>query len=532
MTTADLLERQAGRAGDRVGLVFGTRSRSFAELARRSARAAHVLRSLGVGKGDRVALFAGNRAEWVDVFFAASKVGAVLVPVSARLRSEELGWILGHSRPSLLVFEAEVADEVARVRENHQDALRFLSMPAVGHARDTAATPPWAVEYTEAFEAAPDTHPSADLAPLDLHSICYTSGTTGTPKGAVLTHANVVTGTHEFSVRNFGYTERDVFLNPTPLAHRAGWARLIQSVGIGATAVLMRRFDPDEALQLIERHRVTLAGLVPTMIRLIDQASSVSRFDCSSLRTIITTAEGCPASLRRRIFELFPAVELMSLFASTESGQMAVLRSADQLSRPTAAGRPLDGIDLGIVDDDGRDVPKGETGEIAVRSGEPGSAGMMLGYWDGTRVDTSVFDKGWFRTGDLGLVDADGYLHVSDRKKDMILSGGLNIYSREVEDVLRRHPDVADVAVVGIPDPTWGESVVAVVVRRPGSTVDAAALIEHCRASLASYKKPRRVEFVDELPRNAAGKVLKYKIRDELGSGADPSAPARSGDNA
>jgi len=528
VTTADLLERQAGQAGDRVGLVFGERPFSFADLDRRSTRAAHVLRALGVGKGDRVALFAGNRSEWVDVFFAASKIGAVLVPISARLRSEELAWILGHSKPSLLIFEEELVAEVARVREHGQDAGPVVWLPPVDRIPDTGATPPWAVDYAEAVEAASDTRLSVDLTPLDVHSICYTSGTTGTPKGAVLTHANVVSGTHEFSVRNFGYTERDVFLNPTPLAHRAGWARLIQSVGIGATEVLMRRFDPDEALGLIERYHVTLAGLVPTMIRMIDQASSVSRFDCSSLRTIITTAEGCPVSLRRRIFELFPTVGLMSLFASTESGQMAVLQSADQLSRPTAAGRPLDGVELRIVNDGGRDVPDGETGEILVRTGEPGSIGVMLGYWDGVRVDTSVFENGWFRTGDLGSLDVDGYLHISDRKKDMILSGGLNIYSREVEDVLRRHPDVADAAVVGVPDPTWGESVVAVVVLRPDSSVDASVLIEHCRSALASFKKPRRVEFVDELPRNAAGKVLKYKIRQRL---TDAAATPSSGDD-
>ncbi len=516
MTTAGLLERHADTAGDRIALVFGGQSFSFRDLDRRSNRAARFLESLGVRRGDRVALYAGNRAEWVDVFFGASKIGAVLVPVSARLAGDELASILGHGRPMTLVFEQELVGEVDRVRRRLREAPRFAEIPALGVTASSGPATSWAVDYAEAVASADDSRPDVDLKPLDLHSICYTSGTTGTPKGTVLTHANVVSGTHEISVRNFGYSERDVFLNPTPLAHRAGWARLVQSVGVGAPGVLMRRFDPDEALRLVERHRVTLAGLVPTMIRMIDQASSTSRFDHSSLRTILTTAEGCPVSLRTRIFELFPTAELVSLFASTESGQIAVLSSADQLTHPTAAGRPLDGVDLRIFDDDGHTMPVGGTGEIAVRTGEPGTAGVMLGYWNGSSVDSSVFDDGWFRTGDLGYLDDDGYLHVSDRKKDMILSGGLNIYSREVEDVLRRHDAVADAAVVGVPDPTWGESVVAVVVRRPGSAVTADALIEHCRAALASYKKPRRIEFADNLPRNAAGKVLKYKIRERL----------------
>jgi acyl-CoA synthetase (AMP-forming)/AMP-acid ligase II len=513
-SAGDLLAQHVQRHGDCPALICGDRSLSFATLDARANRTANALAVLGVGKGDRVALFAANSPEWVELFFATSKLGAPLVPISARLRRAEVGRIVTESRPAILIFDADRRDEVEAWRADAQPSLRFVELDAGG------SPSPWAIDYDSAVDAANADAPTVDVRPEDLHSICYTAGTTGEPKGAMLTHANVVVGTHEFSVRNFGYSSADVFLNVTPLAHRAGWARLIQSIGVGACQVLLRRFDAEETMRLIERHRVTLVGFVPTMIRLIDQAGVAGRFDHSSLKTIIATAEACPLSVRTRVFELFPSAELLTLFASTEAGQIAVLPSAEQLRRPTASGRPLDGIAVRILDDDGDVVETGEVGEIAVRTGEPGSSGVMLGYVGGASANAGVFEDGWFRTGDSGYVDDDGYLFVSDRKKDMILSGGLNIFSREVEDALRQHPGVGDVAVIGVPDATWGESVVAVVVRAPEAEMTEDDVIAHCRASLASYKKPRQIHFVDALPRNAAGKVLKYLLRERYGASA------------
>jgi long-chain acyl-CoA synthetase len=513
MNTGDLLSQHVQRHGRRPALICDDRTLTYDELDRRVNQVANVLRAVGVGKGDRLALYAPNGPAWVEVFFAAARLGAPLVPVSSRLRANELAYLVSQSRPAVLVFDTALRNEVDQLRPELSGSLRFIE---VGAGDRTAL---WAVDYGSAVDAAEDDEPAVEVRPEDLHSICYTSGTTGVPKGAMLTHANVVVGTHEMSVRNFGYSDTDVFLNVTPLAHRAGWARLIQSIGVGAVQVLVRRFDPEQVLRLIERHRVTLVGLVPTMIRMIDQAAVAAGFDHSSLRMVIATAEACPLSVRKRVFELFPSAELLTLFASTEAGQIALLPSADQLQRPTAAGRPLEGVDVRIVDDAGGAVAPGGEGEIAVRTGEPGTSGVMLGYVEGASADGQGFYDGWLRTGDCGFVDDDGYLHVSDRKKDMILSGGLNIFSREVEQALLRHLGVADVAVIGVPDATWGESVVAVVVRAPETHASADELIAHCQAELASYKKPQRVHFVDALPHSAAGKVLKYLLRERYGAG-------------
>lgn len=479
MNVSRLLSGKAARWPTRTALVFEDRSFSYAELELRARRAAGALAGLGVGEGDRVALFSKNRPEWIEVFFGLAKLGAVVVPVNFRLTPDEVSQVLAHSAPKLLVFELELAGALPADSD-----LPALDLDGAYGTLVDEATP-------VASEAL--------VHDTDAHSIGYTSGTTGRAKGAVLTHANMVVGTHYYSMSNLGYTREDVFLNPTPLCHRAGCARMIQSFGVGAPMVLLRRFDPERVFDLIERHRVTMSGFVPTMVRLMSQHRG--KADVTSMRQLLTTGEACPPSTRELVFELFPGVELLTTFASTEAGIIAVSSSADE----RVGARPLPEVDLRFEED----------GEILVRAGEPGRGGVLREYWNDPEANAEAFRDGWFATGDCGFLDEAGRLHVVDRKKDMILSGGLNIYSKEVEGCLLEHPAVLEAAVVGEPDPTWGESVVAYVVKRAGSDVGAEELVAHCRERLASYKKPREIRFRSALPQNTVGKVLKYRLREK-----------------
>lgn len=484
MRVGRLLTGSAARFPERAALIYEDRRVSFAELDESSNRLAHALHGNGITTGDTVALFTKNRPEWVEVFFAAAKLGVVLVPLNFRLAGRELAYIVEQVEPELLVYEDELADAVQSI-----EGVRTISMDGdYANFRDKGSPSPLVTDF-------------GDNA---LHSICYTSGTTGNPKGAVLTHDNVVIGTHYYSLSNIGYTRRDVFLNPTPLCHRAGWARLIQSVSVGAPQVLLRHFDPERILDLIERHQVTMSGFIPTMVRMMAEHRPAKAV--TSMRQLLTTGEACPPAIKETIFELFPGVELTTSFASTEAGIMALSSSEDARAPADATGRPIPEVEMRFGDDD----------EISIRTGAPGRGGVMLEYWKDPEANREAFDDGWFKTGDCGRLDENGYLFLSDRKKDMILSGGLNIYSKEVESCLLEHPAVREVAVVGRPDPKWGESVVAFVVCRKGKHTSAAELVAHTKERLASYKKPKEVRFVDDLPHTATGKVLKYELREKL----------------
>jgi acyl-CoA synthetase (AMP-forming)/AMP-acid ligase II len=484
MNTGRLLSGSAERHPNHTALIYEDRSYTFRELDERSNRFAHALAGHGIQPGDTVAIFTKNRPEWIEVFFAVAKIGAILVPVNFRLSPREVAHILASTEPKLLVFEDELAEVVDELGD----------LPTLSVDRD----------YSDWVDNGSPTPPGVQLPKGAIHSICFTSGTTGEPKGAVLTHDNVVIGTHYYSLSNIGYTRRDVFLNPTPLCHRAGWARLIQSIGVGAPQVLVRKFDPQQVFDLIEQHDVSMSGFIPTMVRMM--AEHRTSADVTSMRQILTTGEACPPAIKETIFELFPDVELTTSFASTESGIMALLSSQDARAPAAATGRPLAEVEVRFGEDD----------EIWVRSRPPGRGGVMLEYWRDPEANRASFRDGWFLTGDCGRLDEDGYLYLLDRKKDMILSGGLNIYSKEVESCLLEHPAVREAAVVGRPDPKWGESVVAFVVRRKGKSVTSEALIQHTKQRIASYKKPKELLFVDELPHNAVGKVLKYELRRQL----------------
>lgn len=498
MKTEVVLRAYAQRRPDHEALVCGERRVTYAALSREVNQAAHAFASLGVTAGDRVALLLGNGIAWVEVALGAIALGALVVPVSTRLAAPEVRFILEDATPALLVADAAYG------------ATAEAAARAICRVVTTADV------ETLAARQSTDPPPVAPPFPDDC-MIGYTSGTTGTPKGAVTTHANLLL-VALLNNLDFGLTGDDRLLVTTPFAHRTALARLWNALTLGATLVIMPRFDAAETLATIERERITVTGVVPTVARMLLDAIDAERAGrYASVRTMIAVGEAFPVRLKERLFAMLPGIRLFSALGMTEAFGAGVLHSEDQLERAASVGRPVPGVEVRLLGDDGREVPTGEVGEIAIRCGEPGRWLTMRGYWNRPVETAEALRDGWMRSGDLGRFDADGFLYVVDRKKDMILSGGLNIYSKEVERAILDHPAVADAAVVGTADAAFGEAVVAYVELCPGASATADEIREHCRTHIASYKKPKYVEFM-ALPRNGQGKVLKGELR-ELAAG-------------
>jgi len=351
-------------------------------------------------------------------------------------------------------------------------------------------------------------------------AICYTSGTTGRPKGAVLNQSNYIVAHGFLNSLTWGLGPADRTLITTPMAHRTGLARIVNMVCHGSAVVIMPRFDAAEAARLISEERVSVLGMVPTVGRMLIDAVEANPSGFSSLRIVLGTGEAFPAELAERFEAALPGVRVHAFFAMTEVGQIAALEPADRRTHAGSVGRPVPGLEIKLVDAAGEPVPTGEPGEILVRDGRPGQSLVMRGYHNRPEDTAAVLRDGWFATGDVGRFDADGFLFIVDRKKDMVVTGGYNVYSREVEDVIRELPQVEDAAVVGVPDARYGESVAAFVQLKPGTALTAEQIVDHCRTRLAGYKKPRSVAFVDDLPRSPTGKLLKRELRETAGRAA------------
>ena len=497
MDFLSLVLASAERVPTKTALVVGGASVSYEGLVDRASRLAAGLRRAGIGGGDAVGIYLHDCREWVETFLAASLVGAWPVPINFRYGSREVAHIAHDARLRALVYEPELAAAV------DDGVLRDLVPVSVGGGQG--------VPYSTLVEGPAQEWETA-ASPLDIHCVLYTSGTTGLPKGALCTHANTVTG-HFTATAHWGLSESDLFLVASPLCHRVGLGRLVNSLALGATLELLPRFDPGEVLRRLTETPVTVMSMVPTMARLLAGAAGPRRFPDVALRTLLFTGEALPESTRAAVIRIFPRARCFSYFASTECGLMSVLDPEHQLTHARSVGRPVAGVRVRLADERGAWVARGEVGEICIRCGEPGAGSVFRGYVGTGGEPEELFLRGWFRTGDVGRFDEDGFLYVVDRRKDMVISGGLNIASKEVEEVLLSHPAVREAAVVGAPDETYGEAVVAFVVPAAPGAVSADELVTHCRAHMAGYKKPRAVVFVDDLPRTPVGKVLKTELR-------------------
>lgn len=501
----DLLEKRAYLNPDKVGYIDESGDRlTFSELNARSNRIANALLARGVTKGERVALLLMNSSEFVELFFALGKIGCVAVPLNWRLVADELVFILKDSGSNKLVFSEEFSETVIDLhsRGDKTDVDEWFHVPAGDE------TLPFASNYHEFRDAQPDHKPNVDVTEDDVLYIMYTSGTTGLPKGVVHTHRTSFWGAHTIASTVY-YREDDVFLSPLPMFHVGALTPLTVSVYRGITAVVMRSFDPVTAWQLIEREKVSSALLVPAMMNFMLQVPDTGRFDVSNWRWIMTGAAPVPFALIEAFTKL--GIDVMQVYGLTESCGPACLSSgAESLERIGTTGRSFFHTDVKVVRPDGSDCSADEPGEVLVR-GEH----IMREYWNRPEATEETIVNGWLHTGDVGRMDADGFVYIEDRLKDMIISGGENVYPAEIENLLISMDGINDCGVIGQDSERWGESPFALVVAGDDSLTEA-KVMEFLNGKLARFKMPCGVAFIDELPRNPSGKILKRILREQF----------------
>jgi fatty-acyl-CoA synthase len=483
----------------------GVRRLTWAELDEAINRLANALVARGGGPGSRVALMLPNGCEYLIAQQALARLGATAVQIGYRLKPLEISYILSNARPTATIVHADYLGAVREARALAEAAGGPMIVVGGSGALGNGATS-WEV----ALAAAAKVVPLARRGDGDGGGvIVYTSGTTGKPKGA--NRAWKQTGLESIAdlVLKAGIRADDRHLVVCPLYHSAAPAIAAIAMGLGATVVLMNHFEPEGALDIIQRERITGTLLVPTMIvRLANlPEETLARYDTRSLRWVLTTAAPLTTEAARRFMARF-GPGLWNFYGATETGMVTLAGPGDHLSRPGTIGRALRGNEIRLLGDDGREVPRGQVGELYARNST-----MIAGYHGDDDATRSSQRDGFFSVGDLARVDDDGYYYLESRKHDMVISGGVNIYPREIEDHLHMHPSILEAAVVGVPDPEWGESLRAFIVLRPGEQLTEGEVIDYCRRALADYKRPRKVTFLPELPRNPTGKVLKRELR-------------------
>ncbi|WP_217640786.1 long-chain-fatty-acid--CoA ligase [Blastococcus tunisiensis] len=509
MTMANQLARHARKNPDVAALRFEGAGRSYAELDRRVTRLARALRRRGVGVGDRVAVLALNGMETWETYLAGVRLGAIVVPVNFRLVADEVAYVLTDSGAVALVVDAALAEVAGKAGEQAPSLRTTLVIGG---------------DYEEALAAAGDEPLDVEVEEEAPAFIMYTSGTTGRPKGAVLTHRNLLM--HAFSqITTLGWDPDDrVGVPGAPLFHIAGLAGGLPPLLLGGTNVILRSgaFDPAETLDLMEREKVSSIFLVPAMWAAVLAVPGLADRDLSHLRRVSWGAAPASTTLLRSLIDAFPQAEVVTAFGQTECSPVTcLLRGEDSVRKIGSVGTPILNVEVRVVDDALRDVPQGEVGEIVYRSPM-----VMTGYWNKPEETALAFEGGWFHSGDLVRQDEDGYFYVVDRKKDMIISGGENIYCAEVENVLAAHPKVSEVALIGVPDARYGEAPLAVVAPRDAADPPTPEeLAAYCREKLARYKNPREYSVVGALPRNPSGKVLKTALRQEHSAGSLVAEP-------
>lgn len=511
MNIGHTLSRSARTYPDRPAIVFSDQVTTYAQFNQRANRLANALRRLGVAAGDHVAILMYNRPEMLEALYACFKLGCAAVPINFRLHPKEFAFIIDHAQAKAVVTSSEFNEPLIGVR-----AL----IPDVKHLITPEGATGELLDYETLLAAETDQFADVDVEPDDSAWLFYTSGTTGTPKGAMLTHRNLLAMTMGFYADMCPrMTTKDVILHAAPLSHGSGlWA--LPNIAKATNNVILesKSFDPAEVLRLIQQHRVTNMFAVPSMLNRLMECPQIDQFDHSCLRSICYGGAPMMVTDILRAIETFGPV-LVNLYGQGESPMTisalpqeahVVDGSELQLKRLGSAGIARTDVEVRIFDTEDRELPVGEVGEIVTRSDL-----VMKGYWRNPEATATTLRNGWLHTGDVGMMDENGYVFLMDRSKDMIISGGENIYPREIEEVLARHAAVREVAVIGVPDPKWGEAIKAVVSLRDGAAATEDELIDFCKAYIASYKKPKSVDFVDEIPKSNYGKLLKRELREK-----------------
>ena len=510
MNLGSFLTKSAELFPDRSAIVYGSKRLSYAQLHARANRLANVLRHLDVRPGDNIALLQYNYPETLESMFAAFKAGCGAVPINFRLHPSEFAYIIDHSQARVLILSPEFNETIVRIRDKISHAEHLITLSgATGELLD----------YEELLSKESETWDDVDTAPEDVAWLFYTSGTTGRPKGAMLTHRNLLSMTLAYYADYGSLGPDDAVLHAAPLSHGSGLYSL-PNIAKAATNVILesKSFDPESVFGTIEKHRITNMFAAPTMVKLMVQNPAVDRHDLSCLDKLIYG--GGPMHVhdlteaRRKLgpclMQLYGMGETPMTITYLPREDHVLKGSPARIKRLAAAGIPRTGVEVRVVDPEDRELPRGEMGEVITRSDV-----MMKGYWRDPQATAQTLRNGWLHTGDMGYIDEDGYLYLLDRSKDMIISGGENIYPREIEEMIIQHPAVREVAVIGVPDDKWGEAVKAVVSLVPKHSVTEDELITFCKDRIASYKKPKTVDFVKTLPKNNYGKIVKRELREK-----------------
>jgi acyl-CoA synthetase (AMP-forming)/AMP-acid ligase II len=510
-TLADMWERNARFDPDHTGLVFEDTRRSHRELLLRGRKLASALHKLGVRRQDRVGMLAMNNAEWFDYYAACHTAGFVAGTINFRLAPPEIEWILKDGAHKALIFEAQYTDAVDAIRGQLPETEHYICI-----SPPPATTPTWAKSYDEVFASGDEAGAPFRPSPQDIAELIYTSGTTGRPKGVARPHSAEVAMARSLS-GGVGMTPTGRILLMMPMFHIGALSESLGQLVAGGTVVLQRAFVPAEVLAAIEREKITMTHMAPTMVQQVLDLPEIKTRDLSSLQILCYAAAPMPVSVLRKGIELLGPI-FMDQYGSTEMGPGTVLHlhrhvldgPEAKVKRLASVGQPFPDVELRVLDEQDRDCPPNVTGELCARGD-----GVMAYYWNNSNATKEAMFDGWHRSGDMGYLDEQGFLYLVDRKKDMIISGGENIYCREVEEALMEHGGLVDVAVIGVPDEKWGESVKAIAIRKPGATVSEDELIAFCTTRIARYKRPKSVDFVAELPRLPSGKIRKNVLREQ-----------------
>jgi len=517
MNVGALLTKSAKSYPNHTAVVYGTRKLTYAQFNGRVNRLANALRRLGVQAGEKVAVLQYNCPQTLESLFACFKAGCGAVPINFRLHPNEFAFIIDHSEAAAVILSQEFNESVMDIRDRIPKA-RHLIVLSGGQGEF--------LDYENLMASETEQFTDVDVHPDALAWLFYTSGTTGMPKGAMLTHRNLMAMTMNFYADICpGFTPDDVILHAAPLSHGSGLYAL-PNIGKAAANVIpeSKSFDPEMVLRLVQEHRVTNMFVAPTMVRLMIDSPAVTQYDHRSLKSLNygggpMLAEDLKEAMRKLgpcLVQLYGQAESPMTITYLPHWEHVLQGTPEQLKRLSSAGFARTDVEVKIFDSEDNELPPGDIGEIVTRSDL-----VMKGYWRNEESTAETLRHGWLHTGDVGYMDENGYLFIMDRSKDMIISGGENIYPREIGEVLIKHSAVKEVAVIGVPDPKWGEAVKAVVSVVEGKSVTEGELIAFCRDHIASYKKPKSVDFVDELPKNNYGKILKQELRAKYWEGKE-----------
>lgn len=494
----EILTRRAFLTPDREGLVCENVRRTYRELDDRANRLANAMKALGVGYGDRVGLLALNEPEYYDLFFGLGKIGAILVPVNYRLAGPGIQYILSDCTVKVFVFGKEYKDIVDSIREDipAKDLIAISDEPIE-----------WAKPYETLINSASASKPEITGGDDDTLTILYTSGTTGRPKGAELTHNYYYWSSIQLNC-TLGLDVGNNSLVALPLFHIGGLSTPPWAVHGGAKVVLLRSLDPQRFLELLQEEKISGFGSVPALLDILKWVPDFEKYDWSSVRIILVYAAPVPVTLIKEYDAV--GIQVRQLYGMTEGNTATVLDPENALAKVGSCGKPFFHTEIRVVDEDGKDVEPEVKGEVLIRM-----PNIMKGYWNRPEATAATIRDGWLYSGDIRKFDQDGFLYIMDRKKDMIISGGENIYPAEIEGTLLNHPKIADVAVIGFAHEKWGEAVKAIVIVTPGETLNEAELIKWCQGRLGHFQIPKMVVFTDAIPRTPTGKILKAVLREQ-----------------